>query len=532
MIRWSFLVVILTFLELPKHCCGQNRTYVESLYAISLNGYNTAIRPNTDQDKPTAVSVQFRMLSVKDFDEISGKFSVVGYFTLYWEDPRITWTASNFDNLTRLYIPQSLVWKPELTLVNAYQYIKAIGFDEIPVKYATDGKGIWRVGEVIDTICDVDVTYFPFDIQKCQLEFAAWGYTSTKLSFTMLDDGINLSEFSENVEWIVTKTEGYTATSRTFSTIIYEVHMERRYVFFIVNVFIPVVFLNLLSNMVFLLPANSGERVGFSITCLLAVAVFLTIVSDTLPKASNPVSVLTFFLMMDFVASAWTCIMTIVGLTLHHKDPAKPVPKWIKLITYIFTCKMCKERKQNKKSKVVPGTSENSNTETEKDLQTDKKSTDTKSYGDIFITNLEVKNEQKPEQQEQVKNNTESKPKNPKIKEKTTKTNSNVNDRGKSGDKVKSEQSSKSTLLSNTETKTEKKDNHKDGKSSAKKSKSVKGEKVIPVKPKVETVDEPKPEEWCTWPVVAKTLDQVCFVFGISVILFLMVVYVMFTNLV
>jgi hypothetical protein len=44
----------------------------------------------------------------------------------------------------------------------------------------------------------------------------------------------------------------------------------------------------ILNIFVFLLPADSGERVGYAITVLLAIAVFLTISSDSLPATSNP----------------------------------------------------------------------------------------------------------------------------------------------------------------------------------------------------------------------------------------------------
>jgi hypothetical protein len=46
--------------------------------------------------------------------------------------------------------------------------------------------------------------------------------------------------------------------------------------------------MSILNVFVFLLPADSGERVGYAITMLLAIAVFLTISSDSLPAMSNP----------------------------------------------------------------------------------------------------------------------------------------------------------------------------------------------------------------------------------------------------
>ena len=39
-----------------------------------------------------------------------------------------------------------------------------------------NGKVIWMFGGVIATTCYLDLTYFPFDLQKCDLMFENWAY--------------------------------------------------------------------------------------------------------------------------------------------------------------------------------------------------------------------------------------------------------------------------------------------------------------------------------------------------------------------
>jgi hypothetical protein len=53
------------------------------------------------------------------------------------------------------------------------------------------------------------------------------------------------------------------------------------------------VLLAFLSAMVFKLPPDSGEKMGFSLTVLLAYAVYLTIISDDMPSTSTSTSVNT-----------------------------------------------------------------------------------------------------------------------------------------------------------------------------------------------------------------------------------------------
>ena len=107
--------------------------------------------------------------------------------------------------------------------------------------------------------------------------------------------------------------------------------------------------MGVLNLLVFLLPANSGERVGYSITVLLAIAVFLTIAADNLPKTSFPtISILCLKLLVDMMISGLVILFTIVGLRFYHTDENKPVPRCVASITSVLLCKRsCKRWKEN-----------------------------------------------------------------------------------------------------------------------------------------------------------------------------------------
>ena len=113
--------------------------------------------------------------------------------------------------------------------------------------------------------------------------------------------------------------------------------------------------MGVLNLLVFLLPAQSGERMGYSITLLLAIAVFLTIAADNLPKTSFPtISILCMKLLIDMLISGLVILFTIVGLRFYHTDENTPVPRCLAAITRVLLCKRCckrwkeNERRQNK----------------------------------------------------------------------------------------------------------------------------------------------------------------------------------------
>jgi hypothetical protein len=71
------------------------------------------------------------------------------------------------------------------------------------------------------------------------------------------------------------------------------------------------VLLAFLSAMVFKLPPDSGEKMGFSLTVLLAYAVYLTIISDDMPSTSTSTSVLCKFCgilyISDLILKSYVC---------------------------------------------------------------------------------------------------------------------------------------------------------------------------------------------------------------------------------
>lgn len=117
------------------------------------------------------------------------------------------------------------------------------------------------------------------------------------------------------------------------------------------NMIIPILILGMLTGLVFLLPADSGERVGYAITSFLTFAVFLTMVSENLPKASDPMSLLCYYLTLMLVMSSLSTVITIMTLRVYHQDEDAPVPKWLKHCVAFLTCRKCTKKWCKKKPK-------------------------------------------------------------------------------------------------------------------------------------------------------------------------------------
>ena len=66
-------------------------------------------------------------------------------------------------------------------------------------------------------------------------------------------------------------------------------HIRRKYWFFVTYIIFPCLLLSGVLLMVFLLPADSGEKVSLGVSILIAISVFLLLVASNLPNTSDAV---------------------------------------------------------------------------------------------------------------------------------------------------------------------------------------------------------------------------------------------------
>ncbi|XP_053382227.1 acetylcholine receptor subunit alpha-like [Mercenaria mercenaria] len=119
------------------------------------------------------------------------------------------------------------------------------------------------------------------------------------------------------------------------------------------NVILPISFLSLLNNCVFLLPASCGEKASFSVTVFLSLSVFLTIVSEQLPKASDKVSLFNLYVFIQVVLSTMITV-TLVQIRLYHRDDEREVPTWLRSL--VISCGQCAKMRSTLKQSDMDAT--------------------------------------------------------------------------------------------------------------------------------------------------------------------------------
>lgn len=149
------------------------------------------------------------------------------------------------------------------------------------------------------------------------------------------------SQYVESAEWEledVTKQRNerkYACCKQPLADISITILIDRKPLFYLFNLVIPCFIILSMVLLGFFLPPASGERITLSITVLLAMAVFLQLVGESLPRNSETVPLLGKFYITIMAEISISLMLTCWVLNIHYHgsgSSAKEVPLWARII--------------------------------------------------------------------------------------------------------------------------------------------------------------------------------------------------------
>ncbi|VDI30561.1 Hypothetical predicted protein, partial [Mytilus galloprovincialis] len=249
-----------------------------------------------------------------------------------WNDIRLAWNKSSHGNIENIYVSEDSVWHPKLIVQNSIDDLSSLG-DDTTVRIRNDGEIRWELPAILSTSCDMDVTIFPFDSQTCDIELASWGFHTDAVNLTFLKTNLDLEDYNINGEWNIVSTSQHaselTEEGLVYSELFFRIVFERLPNYYIMSVIIPVILTAVLTSVTFILPVESGEKVGYILTVLLALAVLLTMFTDSMPTTSKHTSVLVVFLTVTLGMASFVIIVTILIIRLYHEPENYIAPNWM-----------------------------------------------------------------------------------------------------------------------------------------------------------------------------------------------------------
>ena len=131
-----------------------------------------------------------------------------------------------------------------------------------------DGKVEWLPTAVFKSSCNIDVSSFPFDKQKCDLKFGSWTYDGTKLVLDFYENKnyMDLADYYESNVWDVLGTPAvknvktYVCCPEPYMDLTFSLIIRRRATFYAYILILPCVLLTSVTLILFWIPPESPAK--------------------------------------------------------------------------------------------------------------------------------------------------------------------------------------------------------------------------------------------------------------------------------
>ena len=360
-IRINLTISTIIFLYLISTCFPQTQTEMDNLYTHILTNYKKSIRPSENHTHPTDITVLVEIYKIVETDMPLGIFSAVITIHSSWRDTRLSWNSSDYGGATSVVLEKSDVWCPRFSIGPPVDQLDPFGDSSARIRITDTGEASVSDVDLAKVSCKYNQEKYPFDSQVCELIIFQQGYLADNIKYVLPSTRFVMLNYIPHQEWNLVKTQLLELSIPNYLALVGEIKINRRERYFMLINFVPVTLLTILNSLIFKIPIESGERVGYSITCLLALAVYLTEITNTLPSGSNNMSYVSYYLTVMIINSSLSCCVAIFSMCMYFYDDQETVPRCVQKMVYSlswppFCFKRCRRKTlpKNKISTVAP----------------------------------------------------------------------------------------------------------------------------------------------------------------------------------
>uniref|UniRef100_A0A674B9C9 Cholinergic receptor nicotinic alpha 2 subunit n=1 Tax=Salmo trutta TaxID=8032 RepID=A0A674B9C9_SALTR len=333
-LKWFAIKLSLT--PLLVFCHEKTHSHAEDeLFKKLFIGYNKWSRPVPNISDVVIVKFGLSIAQLIDVDEKNQMMTTNVWLKQEWNDYKLRWTPSDYDNVTSIRVPSELIWVPDIVLYN-----NADG--EFAVTHMTkahlfhNGKVRWVPPAIYKSSCSIDVTFFPFDQQNCKMKFGSWTYDKAKIDLERFENTVDLNNYWESGEWAIINAVGtyntkkYDCCHEIYPDITYFFIIRRLPLFYTINLIIPCLLISCLTVLVFYLPSDCGEKITLCISVLLSLTVFLLLITEIIPSTSLVIPLIGEYLLFTMIFVTLSIVITVFVLNVHHRSPGThKMPRWV-----------------------------------------------------------------------------------------------------------------------------------------------------------------------------------------------------------
>ena len=282
--------------------------------------------PTAVSGGPTNVSVIFTVDRLLSINSVMETMSVNLMIDIKWrvECVRNLYSSSDWPQMVGSidHMPSDALWFPIFFHRNSVDGVN-LEIDSYNKDFSVMMKtGIFtrRYIGIFNSYCDFDFYYFPFDTQRCGMEFLTCGSRTLVIEMTKILPSTNVRVSPRNSDWSLVSTRSHHNFTRADEagatgclSVVLELEVERSSTYYLLNLLLPFALLNLLELSIFLIPPTTPERAMFSATIVLALFVLDIEVLSNVPKTpqtiivANYMSIVLIFAIVCTLYSAVIC---------------------------------------------------------------------------------------------------------------------------------------------------------------------------------------------------------------------------------
>ncbi|XP_033742235.1 glycine receptor subunit alphaZ1-like [Pecten maximus] len=276
----------------------KNHTRQEILrQLLDVGTYDSKISPEYEEDVPTAVTIQIYVMSIDSLNEASMDYTVTIFLRQKWVDTRLVYTP--VPGMKMLELDNRLidkVWVPDTFFAN--EKSASFHYVTVPNKLMhlySNGTVFYSVRVTMTLSCDMMLSAYPLDSQKCHIAIESYSYTTDNVVFQwhpfqaieMQTDRLLPQFFFSDRPTINTNCQKNYGESGNFSCLEATLHLTRNTGYYIAQIFIPSILIVMLSWVSFWVDAEATPaRISLGVLTVLTITTQGSGARSQLPRVS------------------------------------------------------------------------------------------------------------------------------------------------------------------------------------------------------------------------------------------------------
>ncbi|KAF8563748.1 hypothetical protein P879_11553 [Paragonimus westermani] len=244
----------------------------------------------------------------------------------------------------------------------------------------------------LKTSCSVDISFFPFDKQICDIQIGSWIYQFTRMEYRFHDDNwtirtarkrsllndvqklvpsafnllnyacrttntdndaLDLSSYWDSSDWIFiavslhrvyrpttglhvwrpkrgTWSKSMTPNGTGQIDLVLRLYVRRQSFFYIWNIVIPCLLLTLLSSVVFWTPVKSGEKITLGLSVFLAFSMFMVLIAEEVPPSAERIPLIGIYMTTVMTLTAASVVGCVIVINVDDRGTKlRRAPTWL-----------------------------------------------------------------------------------------------------------------------------------------------------------------------------------------------------------